>query len=94
MTELACLILLMSSCKKGEKQSSFHFCVLFIVIQNMPLKEMLDKLVLCNLKVQEKKYRRAKEHDSDIQICKMLLLKGWEPSLLHNVVSIAGLEIH
>lgn len=55
MTELACLILLMSSCKKGEKQSSFHFCVLFIVIQNMPLKEMLDKLVLCNLKVQEKK---------------------------------------
>lgn len=33
-------------------------------------------------------------HDNDVQICKKLLLKGWEQSLLHVAVSMAGLEIH
>lgn len=36
---------------------------------------------------------RAEKHDNDVQICKRLL-EGWEQSLLHVVVSMAGLVIH
>lgn len=64
------------------------------MVQDMPFQETVDKLVLGNLKVQEKKNRRAKKHVNGIQIYKRLLIKGWEPSLVHVVVSMAGLEIY